>query len=110
MIAAMSDAEGPVDARADALREASRGADPGLTGELLEAACGDRAGEALEAVLGSALRAGACREDLLKACDAARLVIRTRAGGGRDHDEPAEDRLLDVMDRLTGWCHPDARL
>jgi hypothetical protein len=106
----MNDAERRVAELADVLREASRGADPGLTGELVEAACGDQADAALEAVLTSALQAGAYREDLLKACNAARLVIRMQAGSGRNYDDPAEDHVLDVLDRLTGWCHPNVRL
>ena len=106
----MSDAEPPVDELAAVLREASRGADPGLTGELVEAAREDPAGAALAAVVTSALQAGRHREDVLKACDAARLIIRTQAGGDRNHDDPAEDHVSDVMDRLVGWCHPDARL
>jgi hypothetical protein len=103
----MSDAERPVDELAAVLRKASRGADPGLSGDLARAARADQADAALVAVVTSALRAGTHREDVLKACDAARLVIRTRSD---DQDDQAEDRVLEVMDRLTGWCHPDARL
>jgi hypothetical protein len=32
--------------------------------------------------------------------------LRTRA----DYRDSDEDAVLDVMDSLTGWCHPDARL
>lgn len=58
----------------------------------------------------SALAAGAVREAVLRACGAARLEIRTTAGRARDYDDPAEDHVLDLMDRLTGWCHPDHRI
>ena len=27
-----------------------------------------------------------------------------------DYRETDEDAVLDVMDALTGWCHPDAQL
>jgi hypothetical protein len=106
----MDDAEQSADELADVLREASRGADPGLTAELVAAACDEQADAALEAVVISAQQTGTHREDLLEACNAARLVIRTQAGSDRNDDVPAEDHVLDVMDRLTGWCHPNARL
>jgi hypothetical protein len=35
-----------------------------------------------------------------------RLVLRLRQEGR----EAEEDAVLDVMDSLSGWCHPDARL
>lgn len=34
------------------------------------------------------------------------LNLRVR----QDHRESVEDAVLDVMDGLAGWCHPDARL
>jgi hypothetical protein len=34
------------------------------------------------------------------------LDLRAR----EDHRESDEDAVLDVMDALTEWCHPDARL
>jgi hypothetical protein len=37
-----------------------------------------------------------------------RLVLDLRARD--DYRESAEDTVLDVMDALTGWCHPEARL
>jgi hypothetical protein len=92
------------------LRAASWGAEPRLTHGLVEAARGDQADADLSTVAGAALGAGVDREDLIRACNAARLVIRTRARDGRSRDDPAEDHVLDLMDRLTGWCHPDARL
>ncbi|MEV6647447.1 hypothetical protein [Amycolatopsis sp. NPDC051371] len=58
----------------------------------------------------SAIAAGTDREAIVRACDAARLEIRTRAGSARDYDDPAEDHVLDLMDRLTGWCHPEYRI
>jgi uncharacterized membrane protein len=35
------------------------------------------------------------------------LLMDVRATG---KDSPAEDAVMDVMDALVGWCHPDARL
>jgi hypothetical protein len=34
------------------------------------------------------------------------IQLRTRP----DHRESDEDPVLDVMDALSGWCHPDAEL
>jgi hypothetical protein len=31
-----------------------------------------------------------------------RLLLEVRANGA---DDVTEDRIMDVMDRLTGWCH-----
>lgn len=100
--------ERPNNSLADVSSEALRGADLSLIGELVAAARTDQAHAALEAASISALQAGTPREDLLKACDAARLVLRAQADG--DLDVPSEDRVMDLMDRLTGWCHPDAHL
>ncbi|WP_033263589.1 hypothetical protein [Amycolatopsis vancoresmycina] len=98
------------DRLAEVLRIASRGADPGLTTGLVDAAHADPEGTALGDVAKSALAAGVEREDILRACEAARLEIRTAAGSSREYDDPAEDRVLDLMDRLSGWCHPSSRL
>ena len=37
-----------------------------------------------------------------------KLVVQVRARA--DYRESDEDVVLDVMDALTGWCHPDAQL
>ena len=34
-------------------------------------------------------------------------LVRLRAGNGR---EEQEESVLNVMDALTGWCHPGGRL
>jgi len=33
-----------------------------------------------------------------------------KGAGGQWFRGSAEEALLDVMDALTDWCHPDARL
>jgi hypothetical protein len=35
------------------------------------------------------------------------VLLQLRARGNQAAEE---DTVLDVMDALTGWCHPDARL
>ncbi|WP_370963493.1 hypothetical protein [Amycolatopsis sp. cg9] len=45
---------------------------------------------------------------LMRACYGARDAICAAAPEGTD--DPAEDEVLDLMDRLTGWCRPGARL
>jgi hypothetical protein len=37
-----------------------------------------------------------------------KLLLDSRAR--EDHLESGEDVILDVMDALAGWCHPEARL
>ena len=37
-----------------------------------------------------------------------KLVLDLRVR--QDHRESDEDAVLDVMDSLAGWCHPDTRL
>ncbi|MBM7775072.1 hypothetical protein JOD54_005276 [Actinokineospora baliensis] len=99
-----------VDSLADALRAAARGAEPELTRALVGAARAEGAHGGLEKVAKAALAAGVGRGDIIRACDAARLEIRTAAGVERDFEDIAEDHVLDLMDRLVGWCQPGARL
>ena len=49
-------------------------------------------------------RQGNPREDLYEALTAVMLRLRQ---AGRDTDE---DIVLDVMDRLVGWCSPHTRI
>lgn len=99
------------DPLADPLRESAVGADHKMTSALVAAAYAEHDPDTrLADVATSAVAAGTDRESVLRACEAARLEIRTRAGSTRDYDDPAEDHVLDVMDRLTGWCHPDYRI
>ncbi|WP_432848497.1 hypothetical protein ACQPXB_46905 [Amycolatopsis sp. CA-161197] len=58
-------------------------------------------------IVTAALAAGTDREDILNAGYAAQDEIQQSAGG---EDDPAEDHLLDIMDRLVGWCPPGAAL
>ncbi|MEU0790248.1 hypothetical protein ABZ342_09265 [Amycolatopsis sp. NPDC005961] len=44
----------------------------------------------------------------MRACYGARDAID--AGAPEGTDDPAEDEVLDLMDRLAGWCHPSSRL
>ncbi|WP_410597249.1 hypothetical protein [Amycolatopsis sp. lyj-23] len=98
------------DPLAAVLQIASRRADPGLISALVEAARTNPADTALRGVAESALAARVEREDIIRACEAARLEIRTSAGYSRQYEDPAEDHVLDLMDCLTGWCHPNDRL
>lgn len=96
---------------AEPLRKAALGADRAMTLALVAAAYAE--GDPHPQLVGiatSALAAGIDREAILRACGAARLEIRTTAGRARDYEDPAEDHVLDLMDRLTGWCHPDSRM
>jgi hypothetical protein len=83
-------------------------ADPVLTRNLVTAARADEPGEALEQVAVAGYAAGVTPVGMVRACYAAREVIDGEAPEGTE--DPAEDAVLDLMDRLTGWCHPDARL
>ncbi|WIX78467.1 hypothetical protein QRX50_45155 [Amycolatopsis carbonis] len=99
------------DPLAESLRESAVGADREMTGALVAAAYAEHDPDAqLAGIAVSAVAAGTDPEDILRACDAARLEIRTRAGSAQGYDDQAEDRVLDVMDRLTEWCHPDCRI
>jgi hypothetical protein len=76
-----------------------------LTDDVVAAASGENPYTDLAAVATSAMEAGTEHEDVLQACSAAVLAIRTRAD-----DEIAEDHVLDLTDRLVGWCTKHARL
>jgi len=51
-------------------------------------------------------REGRTKEEIYDLLEKFVLGLRTRA----DYQESDEDAVLDVMDALTGWCHPDAQL
>lgn len=102
----MSNAE-PADELAEALQAASLGAEQRLTRALVKAARSENPHTELVATAASALAAGADRDGIIQACDAARLEIRTHAGASRNFEDPTEDHVLDL---LTGWCRPGARL
>ncbi|WP_141691781.1 hypothetical protein [Nocardia brasiliensis] len=100
----------PVDALAEPLRHASHGADPRLAGDLVVAASGGRPSAELAVIAEAALASGIDLGEVIRACAAARLRIRTRAGAVQNYDDPAEDYVLDLLDRLTGWCGPGGAL
>lgn len=60
--------------------------------------------EALYDLSEDLLKSGYPREALLE--DFKRLVLKLRAANRGD----LEDDVLDVLDALTGWCAPNARL
>jgi hypothetical protein len=99
------------DPLAEPLRRSALGADREMTASLVTAAYADHDPDTqLAEIVESAVAAGTDRADILRACEAARSEIRTRAGSARDYDDPAEDHVLGLMDLLTGWCHPSSRI
>lgn len=60
--------------------------------------------DALHELSEGLLKSGYPRELLLE--DLKRLVLDLRAGGRSESD----DDVLEVLDVLTGWCAPSARL
>jgi hypothetical protein len=59
---------------------------------------------ALRAIVQKQVEAGNDRTTLLAELERYRAVLRAE---GRDQDE---DLILEVMDFLVGWCHPDMRI
>jgi hypothetical protein len=51
-------------------------------------------------------RDGYTKEQIYDFLERLVLDLRTR----ENYLESAEDVVLDVMDALTGWCHPEAQL
>jgi hypothetical protein len=76
--------------------------DPALVHTVLTAARANRPESALEAVVVAAFEAGVTPVGMMRACYAAQDLI--------DDGDRAEDAVIDLMDRLAGWCHPDAHL
>ncbi|WP_326566844.1 hypothetical protein VSH64_34030 [Amycolatopsis rhabdoformis] len=80
--------------------------DPELTAAILSAAL--HHDDVLLTKIATAVVAGGTdREHVLQACYAAQDEIQKASG---DEDDPAEDHLLDLMDRLVGWCPPGAAI
>jgi hypothetical protein len=67
---------------------------------MLEAVESEAGFDALRDVIGSQLEDGATKEQLLDDLSQIRKLV----------DEETEERVLDVMDLLEGWCAPSARL
>ena len=80
-------------------------ADPELTRDLAAAARTAQAWDALEAVAKAGFAAGVTREAMLEASGAALDTVVPEGA-----EDPADDALRDLMDRLEGWCPPGAEL
>ena len=62
--------------------------------------------EALRSLVMELSQEGRTKAQILEVLGEFLEQLRTRP----DYREIDEDAVLDVMDALTGWCHPDARL
>ena len=62
--------------------------------------------QALRALALDLFREGRSKEEIYEYLETFVVRQRTRA----DYRESDEEMILDVMDALTGWCHPEARL
>ena len=77
------------------------------TAERLQAALDSpNPADALRAVVAELASEGLRKPDIYALLEKLLLDVRDR----KDHGESDEDAVLDVMDALAGWCHPDARL
>jgi hypothetical protein len=83
-------------------------ADPELVRAVVAAARAEVPAVALEELATTGFDRGVTPANLMRACYGARDAID--AGAPKGTDDPAEDEVLDLMDRLTGWCHPSSRL
>jgi phage-related minor tail protein len=83
-------------------------ADQELIRDLTAAARTAQAWEALEAVAKAGFAAGVTREAMLRASGAALDTVVADLPEGTE--DPADDALRDLMDRLEGWCPPGAEL
>jgi hypothetical protein len=63
------------------------------------------AASTLRTLILDAAKQGHSKAAIYDALEALVLSLRAKAG-----NEAAEELVLDVMDALTGSCHPDARL
>lgn len=63
-------------------------------------------GRALRALVLELSAQGYTKANLLELLEILLKEIRTR----EDSREADEELVLDLMDALTGWCHPDAQL
>lgn len=64
----------------------------------------ERLADELQDKVSEMIRAGSSRDELYK--DLKYLALQLRQDGRDD----LEDEVMDVMDVLTGWCAPSARL
>lgn len=63
-------------------------------------------GRAVRAVVEDLAREGNSKAHLQDFFERVLMQVRTRP----DFREAEEDAVLDVLDALTGWCHPGAEL
>ena len=75
-------------------------------GERLAKALRSQAPRALRSLVRDFSQEGRTKEDIYELLE--RFVRRLRTEPG--YQEADEDVVLDVMDTLTGFCHPDAQL
>jgi uncharacterized protein (UPF0335 family) len=61
---------------------------------------------ALRDAIQQAYRDGSSREFIYSALEEFLILLRK----SKDHSETDEDLILDLMDAVTGWCHPSAQL
>jgi hypothetical protein len=66
----------------------------------------DQPALALRSLAGELSQEGRTRQEIYTALES--LLVRLRAHPGSR--ESQEDAVLEVMDSLTGWCHPGAEL
>ncbi|WP_033260638.1 hypothetical protein [Amycolatopsis vancoresmycina] len=83
-------------------------ADPALVREVLAAARAERPSAPLERVAVAAYAAGVTPLGLMRACYAAQDTVVAESAAA--DDDPAWEALLDLMDRLTGFCPPGAEI
>jgi hypothetical protein len=61
---------------------------------------------ALRDAIQQAYRDGSSRDFIYRELEQF-LILRRQS---KDHSGADEDLILDLMDAVTGWCHPSARL
>lgn len=73
---------------------------------LEEALRSSQAAQALRVLVQDLFREGRSKEDIYGFLET--FMVQRRAH--KDYRESDEEMILDVMDALTGWCHPEAQL
>jgi hypothetical protein len=67
----------------------------------------DRSGEELRRTILALAQEGHTKEEIYGAMNELLDQVREKHGGAESAEE---DIILEIMDALTGWCHPKARL
>jgi hypothetical protein len=73
---------------------------------LFKALRSDNPGDALRTLVVTLAKEGRTRQQIYDLLEQFLVRMRTRS----DYRESEEEFLLDTLDALTGWCHPDSRL